>query len=317
MGAWLDGYPRMAEGFRDADGRAPRHSWFYDDEDPRVLDQLGSLAARGLGEVELHLHHGHDTAESLTELIEARKARYAEHGALVTVGDPPVHTYGFAHGKWALANSRGPEYCGVNEEIDVLLSTGCYGDFTFPAWGRMNPRKRNSIYYATADASRPKSYDTGIDAAVGRSEPEGLMIFEGPGDVSGIPARLARRRWLRGLINTFRLTTDVTDHNPAKPARVDRWVQRGVGVKGRPEWVFVKVQTHGARPDAWDACFGRRAEALYSYLADRYNDGVRWRLHYVTAREAHNMVKAAERGETGDPGRFRDHPIGPYRNTRV
>jgi len=42
-----------------------------------------------------------------------------------------------------------------------------------------------------------------------------------------------------------------------------------------------------------------------------YNDGKRWRLHYVTAREMYNLVKAAEAGETGDPGMFRDFVVSP------
>lgn len=316
MAEWLAGYPRMAEKFRDADGRPPRHTWFYDGEDPRVLGQLATLARQGMGEVEMHLHHGNDTAESLTEKIEARKALYAQYGALVTTDDPSQRRYGFVHGKWSLANSRGDEFCGVNEEIGVLARTGCYADFTFPAWGRMNPRKRNSIYYASEDASRPKSYDWGDDAETGKAPSGDLMIFQGPGDVSGIPARFARRWWLRRAIDLFWLTTDITNYHPGSPGRVDRWVRRGVCVKGRPEMVFVKVQTHGARPDAFDACFGSRAEELYSYLSDRYNDGDAWRLHYATAREAYNMVKAAEGGESGDPGRRRDYEVGPYQNTR-
>lgn len=316
MAAWVRGYPTMAERPVDADGCPPRHTWFYDGDDPEVLDQLGGLARRGLGEIELHLHHGHDTAESLTDRIEQVKARFAQHGALVCVGDPQRTAYGITHGKWGLCNSRGPRHCGVNGELAVLRRTGCYADFTFPAWGRMNPRKRNSIYYAADNPDRPKAYDDGIDVEVGREPTGDLMIFQGPGDMSGLPARVARRTWLRDLLWWVWLFTDVTDLAPATPRRVDGWVRRHVHVRGRGEWTFVKVQTHGARAHAFDACFGERAAALHSYLAERYNDGDAWRLHYATAREACNMVKAAERGKSGDPGQCRDFEIGPYQNTR-
>jgi hypothetical protein len=47
----------------------------------------------------------------------------------------------------------------------------------------------------------------------------------------------------------------------------------------------------------------------YEYLESRYNDGVRWKLHYVSAREMYNIVKAAEAGKTGDPGQYRDFVI--------
>jgi len=313
--AWINGYPPMAGRFADSDGRPPRHTWFYDGQDPAVLDALAGLARQGLGEVEYHLHHGFDTPASLTERIEKVKRIFAQHGALVTIDDPPRATYAVTHGKWSLCNSRGPRHCGVNGELAVLRNTGCYADFTFPAWGPMNPRKLNSIYYATDDPGRPKAYDTGKDVEVGRQPSGDLMIFQGPGDVSGIPARFARRKWLRDLVWRFRLTTDVTDFAPATPERLDRWVARSVHVRGRPEWVFVKVQTHGAREHAYGACFGPGAEALHADLARRYNDGERWRLHYATAREAFNMVKAAESGQTGDPGRFRNFDIAPYRNT--
>jgi hypothetical protein len=204
----------------------------------------------------------------------------------------------------------------VNGELAVLRAAGCYADFTFPAWGRMNPRRRNSIYYATDDPRRPKAYDDGAPVEVGRKPSGDLMIFEGPGDVSGIPARFARHAWLRDIVWRLWLTTDVTDFAPATPGRVERWVHRHVHVIGRPEWTFVKTQTHGARGHALEACLGDRAAAFHGLLAARYNDGTAWRLHYATAREAYNMVKAAEAGMSGDPGEYRDFILVPYRNTR-
>ena len=44
-------------------------------------------------------------------------------------------------------------------------------------------------------------------------------------------------------------------------------------------------------------------------LERNYNDGVRYKLHYVTAREAYNIVRAAEDGKTGDPDAYRDYDI--------
>ena len=88
--------------------------------------------------------------------------------------------YAFVHGNFALANSAGGRFCGVDSEMKVLAETGCYADFTFPAFGSpAQPRKSNSIYYATDDAG-PKSYDRGNDVAVGRPASGDLMIFQGP-----------------------------------------------------------------------------------------------------------------------------------------
>ena len=41
----------------------------------------------------------------------------------------------------------------------------------------------------------------------------------------------------------------------------------------------------------------------------KYNYGVNYKLHYVTAREAYNIVKAAEAGKAGNPGEYRDFVI--------
>jgi hypothetical protein len=313
---WTRQYPRFAKRFEDAAGNRPRHTWFYDGEDPFVLSALGRLCSMKLGEIEIHLHHGRDTAQGLRETLEKRKRLWAGFGALVTPGPGPTSTFGFIHGKWSLDNSRGEEFCGVNNELTVLREAGCYADFTFPAWGRMQPAKRSSIYYAKDDPKQPKSYDTGQDVEAGRPPSGDLLIFEGPGRFSGIPRSPARIPGLARLADRIWLTCALDGHLPPWPDRVDRWVREDVTVKGRPEWVFVKVHTHGARPDNYPVYFGEWAERLYTYLGMKYNDGRQWKLHYATAREAYNMVKAAEAEKVGDPEEYRNYVIAPYLNTK-
>jgi len=314
--AWRKAYPEVAKKFADAGGGNPRHTWFYDGEDPAVLDALGELCRMRLGEIEVHLHHSRDTAESLRAKLEKRKEIYARHGALVAGGPGAACAFGFIHGKWSLANSRGDEHCGVNNELAVLREAGCYADFTFPAWGRMQPSRRCSIYYASADPERPKSYDMGADVQVGVKPSGDLMIFEGPGRLSGVPRSIGRIQPLARLADRLLLTCAVEAHLPPWPGRVDRWVKADVHVQGRPEWVFVKVHMHGARPENFSAYFGAWAGKLHERLGMRYNDGSAWRLHYATAREAYNLVKAAEAGKNGDPESYRDFLLPPYLNTR-
>ena len=312
--AWVKRYPLVVKKFADADGRPPQHTWFYNAEDHAVLDALSGLCRRRFGEIELHLHHGDDTADGLREKLERRKRLYAEHGALITSGPKSVKTFGFIHGKWCLDNSRGDEFCGVNNELIVLREAGCYADFTFPAWGKMQPRKCNSIYYAADDPVRPKSYDTGVDVEAGRAQLGDLMIVQGPGRLSGIPAGFAAIPGAAWFADRLWLTCAMDAHLPPRPARVERWVRANVHVKGRPEWVFVKVHIHGARARNYEAYFGRTAEQLHRILKDRYNDGREWKLHYATAREAYNIIKAAEAGKDGDPNDYRDYVLAPYQN---
>ena len=204
----------------------------------------------------------------------------------------------------------------MNNELTVLREAGCYADFTFPAWGRMQPAKSNSIYYATDDPTCAKSYDTGVDVEVGKPTSGDLMIFQGSGRLSGIPRAIGRLPIVGALARSVFRTCAINALLPPTPRRVDQWVEANVHVAGRPEWVFVKAHTHGARLENGEVYFGEPAKAMYGHLNARYNDGAEWRLHYATAREAYNMVKAAEAGKTGDPEEFRDFGIARYQNTR-
>jgi hypothetical protein len=100
----------------------------------------------------------------------------------------------------------------------------------------------------------------------------------------------------------------VTAHDPPTPSRVRTWVDQEIHIEGRPEWVFVKVYTHGAPEKEAASLLGEGGRALHRALAE-YNDGDRWRLHYVTAREMFNISLAALEGKTGDPGAYRDHVL--------
>jgi hypothetical protein len=43
----------------------------------------------------------------------------------------------------------------------------------------------------------------------------------------------------------------------------------------------------------------------------------RFRLHFVTAREMYNIIKAAEEGREGNPNLYRDHVLPPPANRRI
>jgi hypothetical protein len=92
---------------------------------------------------------------------------------------------------------------------------------------------------------------------------------------------------------------------------VASWVAQNIHVEGRPDWVFVKVHTLGAPEAEAAALLGEPGRALHRELTTRFNDGVRWKLHYVTAREMYNVVLAAVDGRSGDPHAFRDFRLAP------
>ena len=170
---WLVRYPQVSGQHRDWDGRHPAHSFFYpwDEYEAGEFPRLAELCAAGWGEVEIHLHHENDTDATLREKFRAAIDMFRGFGALSQWPDGRP-AWGFIHGNWALDNSRvenGRNFCGVNNELTVLLEEGCYADFTFPAWQHVaQPRLTNAIYYATDDPHLPKSYESGIPARVGK-----------------------------------------------------------------------------------------------------------------------------------------------------
>ena len=150
---WVTDYPRQFGGFRDSDGRKPRHTFFFPAEEyePEYLDALTDLCAAGHGEVEIHLHHDRDTAEGLRQkLLEFKEVLASRHGLLARRRDTGEPVYAFIHGNWALCNSH-PDgrHCGVNNELTVLRETGCYADLTMPS--APSPTQTptiNNLYYA-------------------------------------------------------------------------------------------------------------------------------------------------------------------------
>jgi len=304
--SWLEGYPRLAAGFRDADGRPPRHSFFFPGEeyDPRYLDALAALAGRGLGEVELHLHHDRDTGSELRRKIDDYLRLFTSHGHLSRdrEGKP---RYAFIHGNWCLANARSDgRWCGVDEELPLLFDTGCYADFTFPAApDESQPSLVNQIYWPEGDLSRRRAYEHGTAArAGGPIFRDRILMIQGPLALGFRPGGVPRPR-----IENAALTAA----DPGTADRVATWVRQGIGVAGRPDWIFVKVHTHGAPETQAASLLGEGGRTLHTALTTRYNDGQRWRLHYVTAREMFNIAMAAMEGKSGDPNAYRDHVLGP------
>jgi hypothetical protein len=287
---WLESFLGVASKHRDSYGRRPLHTWFYpyDQHNELVMPGLVQAVRDGYGEIEFHLHHSHDTDETFTKKISDGLDWFNRFGAQIDCQGN--RSFGFVHGNWSLANSRGSQFCGVTRELEILKKAGCYADFTFPAFGDLGqPRKVNSIYYARENG-RPKSYDWGTDARVGTRNAEDLLIFQGALNLTDYSA-----------VEVFNVPT---------PAKIDSWVESNIHVEGRPEWVFVKVHTHGTQSQA---IFGAEVDQMFSHLETKYGAG-QYRLHYATAREAYNLVRAAEDGKEGDPNDYLDYAIAPPLN---
>jgi len=301
---WVEEYPRVMSEFRDADGRSPRHTFFFPGEQyaPHYLEALGSLVRNGFGEVEVHLHHDGDDRAKLTNDLLAYLGAYAQHGHLSRDASGRLR-YAFIHGNWCLANSRRDgRYCGVDSELSVLFDTGCYADFTFPsAPDETQPGIVNQIYWPTGDPTKARAHEFGTRARVGRVMSDRILMIQGPLAIA------RRRRALKPRIEGAALTA----RDPATLDRLDSWVARKIHVEGRPEWTFLKLHTHGAPEVQAESLLGEPGRAFHRALASQYNDGRRFVLHYVTAREMFNIAIAGMQGKSGNPGDYRDYSLSP------
>ncbi|MBT4814575.1 MAG: hypothetical protein HOJ57_13940 [Lentisphaerae bacterium] len=308
---WQETFPALSEPFRDADGRSPAHTFFYPIEqyDADIVEALKALCRASHAEVEVHLHHDGDTAESLLAKLEEGKVKLRKHGLLSQDRNGAVR-FGFIHGDWALDDSHpSGRHCGVRNELDVLMRGGCYADFTMPsAPDSTQTRTINSIYYAE-DSPAPKSHDHGRPmrvlptGAAGRNSAEAdppteLLLVQGP-----LGLNWGRRKF--GVLPRIE-NGEISGANAPTRERLALWLSLGIHVLGRPEWRVVKLHTHGGLPRNMSVLLGKEMERFYSTLPGRIADGRALRYHFVTARELVNILHAAEAGHSGNPGDFRD-----------
>jgi hypothetical protein len=293
--SWCRTYEQIAGGVCDSDGVPPQHTWFYrmDYPNPGCLQALCESTFRGFGEVEFHLHHGHDTHDSFLGRLREGLRWAGEYGAMLTAEARPQHRFGYVAGNSALDNGAGDDaLSGCPTELAALREAGCYADFTFPALGSPSqPALTNALYYATEDGA-PRSQARGTPVEVGRPASGDLMIFQGPTVFN----------WGDGYVDD----ASVENSSPPHPRRLAPWLAGHVHVLGRPEWVFVKISTHAMQNRA--AFLGPAMPALLEAMCAWWARPP-FRLHFVTAREAFNIVKAAEAGKAGNAGDFRDFAI--------
>ena len=210
--------------------------------------------------------------------------------------------WAFIHGNWCLANARRDgRWCGVDDEMELLYELGCYADFTFPsAPDQCQPGIVNAIYYPRGDVRRRRAYEDGAPAKVGTARQDRLLMISGP-------LALAPREGRRGV----RIESAALDKSdPPTAARLGTWVEQHVHVEGRPEWVFVKVHTHGAPEPNAEVLLGEAQRSFHEALA-AYTTRRNWQLHYVTAREMYNVARAAMDGKGGSPAAYFDYEVPP------
>jgi hypothetical protein len=310
---WCHEYPKFSDPWRDHEGRPLVHTYFYPAEqyDSNQIERLADLCRSGWGEIEIHLHHGIDTPDSADNtrrvLTEFRDILAYKHSCLSYQQGSTIPRYVFVHGNFALANSAGGRACGVDSEMQVLAETGCYADMTLPT-SALHPAqtaKINSLYECGLPFEVRAPHRKGRDLQSGR--PPGIfpLIVQGP-----LVLDFAAGKRLRpfGIDNGA-----LTGFRPPSLDRLKLWKQAAISVRGRPDWLFIKLHCHGMDLSQQASVLGDPMRRFLSELVG----GARERnevLHFVSAREMVNIICAACDGREGNPGDYRDYRFKPGRH---
>ena len=304
---WCREYPRLFTEFRDSGGRPFVHTYFYPAEqyEESLVARLAEHCHEGWGEIEIHLHHGleaPDTAENThRQLADFRDRLANDHGCLCYAGDSNLPRYAFVHGNFALANSNQGRQCGVDSEMQILADTGCYADLTLPT-GAFHPAqtsKINSIYECSLPLAERAAHRKGRDLERGRAVQTFPIMVQGP-LMLDFRGRGSRRLRIENAA--------LTGPNPASLHRLNNWKRAAISVRGRPDWLFIKLHCHGMDPRHEEPMLGAPMQEFLRQLvggAESRNEV----LHFVSAREMVNVILAACDGREGNPEDYRDYRL--------
>ncbi|MGB2663723.1 MAG: hypothetical protein WAK48_06960 [Candidatus Acidiferrum sp.] len=301
---WCRAYPSAVNSWRDNDGLPFRHTYFYPAEqyDESAIDLLAEHCHAGWGEIEIHLHHGierADTAENTARVLAAFRDTLVARGCLSREKGTDAPRYAFVHGNWALANSDHGRFCGVDNEMQILAETGCYADFTLPAPSSAQISKINALYECTLPLNQRAPHRQGNDLQTGRAPRVFPLMIQGP-----LLVDFGRRK--RGWLLPGIENSELSGVNPPTLRRLDLWRDAAIAVRGRPEWVFIKLHCHGLAPGEESVMFGPSIQRFLRDLVEGSRNGVEYKLHFVTLREMVNVILAACDGQNGNPGDYRD-----------
>lgn len=299
----------IGEAVRDADDTKFRHTNFYPAEqyNADLLDTLAAMEREGLGETEIHLHHGvekPDTSQNLRrQLIEFRDVLAEKHKCLSYFENDSTPRYAFVHGNLALANSANNKFCGVPDEMRILAETGCYLDLTLPsAPDESQVPMINSVYEAAGDFAESAPHRIG-------------KTLRANGEIERLPVILTGALvfdWSRRVKNLPLPKIEDGALSAAQPAnlkRFYRWKNANIAIANQPDWIFVKLYCHGFFDYDQDACVGERATRFFAEIVEHGARSGEYQTHFASARETFNMIAAAVDGKTGTPHDFRNYKL--------
>lgn len=289
-------------------------------EDRRVRTVLGDLRTQTDVEFQVHIHHEHvvgsdgewsdlhrqvkvhadpgQDRRNLDYMLRSELARARADTGLA------LEKWAFVHGLWAL-NGSDRTVCQVDDEIEVLMRHGCYGDFTFPA-GRphCDPTMMQRPYtcrplLAAKAYDDPRCEPIAIAPAAGAIRDDRFLIWnsEAKHDVCSLDYYSDR---------TFDLVRDAD-------GIVASWL---AGCPVIDHVLYIKTHAHSMDPFYYEEGNGiplgsKRIEAIASRLRQACDDA-RIELGYATVGEVFDTLCAVDRGPA-EPAASLAVPLSPQR----
>ncbi len=282
-------------------GEQPRHTLLHR-EGPVERDaalQLAAICHEAACEVELHAGPVYSTVDRLREGLLRTTTALAEAGLLARDPDgaPTFAFYEEASAVEALG-------CDRVDFAAMLRETGCYAHIEDPSAGSgADAAPTNSLYYTStqpgncARVCRRVYADREQRLGIERE----LLTVQRP-----LAIDWSRRRC--GILP--RLEAGIlSPSDPPTVSRLETWLDCRISVKGRPNWLFITlINKGGIAEDALGSYF-KQMRAFYDGISTLASLNPSIRFHYATAREAVNMIHAAEAAHSGDPAQFRDYRL--------
>ena len=294
--AWLYDYHKAVKGKVDSYGNRFVYNWFYpfDQRNDRVLQRLQQEVEQGAGELEFHWHKPCLTEQEYQLQLTEAVRWFNQFGAFkakaeISNKQKAAPRFAFIAGNWDLDNGRGTG-CGIDNEISQLVKAGGYMDMTYSTLGSpAQPRNIINQLYYVQDTNEARSYEQGTRVKVGKPAANSpFLMFQGP------------------LSFHWDLTFEygaLESYAVPSLKRIKRWLDSHIHVEDKPQWSFVKLYSHGIQSPS--IVKNHLAPMLDQLKTETQRRGIK--LHYVSAREAYNIVRAAEAGLTGDPEQYRDY----------
>jgi len=206
----------------------------------------------------VHLHHEWWTSSACTkwevdpeldaERIAAVIKLHLDHYARNTSID--VSSWGFVHGCWAL-NGSDRSICNVTNEISVLQSLGCFGDFTFPA-GRSWCDPTVKLPHTVLPVDAYMGYDTppAQARAIGAHafRPRSFLIWNAQTPSSALSVETIAKQGMAAV-----------------PAVVQSWLQTSPVLRGT---LYIKTHCHSL----WWECWNGAENVTPTLLSDAFSN---------------------------------------------